>query len=150
MKKTNLWHGLPILRICRQLGSEPEIKFMEALDIQKNATQFKESSTPKLTQGHPYFLGNYLGKLFLPEGSVKIWHQTCLGSWLSPGLLVEPPRGAGSSLIRERKTEAYSRDWGLRWPNEHAERCLARCPAHAEGLISASCWYCHQVGPEIL
>lgn len=114
VKKTSLWNGLPILDLYRQLGRETEIKFMEALDIQKNATQFEDSSTPKLTQGHVYFLGNYLGKL-LPKGSMKTWHL------FSPGQAGEPLWTSESSIIGERKTEAYLWHWGLRWSNECTE-----------------------------
>lgn len=56
-----------VLDISRQLGSEPDIKFMKELAIQKNATRLKKGSTPKLKQAHPYFPGSYLVKFF-PRG----------------------------------------------------------------------------------
>lgn len=65
-----LRNGLPVLDTSRQLGSEAETRFTEALDILKNAAQFKHSATPKLKQAHPYFPGSYLVKLFLPRGRV--------------------------------------------------------------------------------
>lgn len=79
MKEINLGHDLLALDIPRQLGSESNIKFMEALDIRKNATQLKKTSTPKLKQAHPYLPGSYLVKLFFAGGggTVKFWHMMC-------------------------------------------------------------------------
>lgn len=75
---------------------------MGALATQKNAIQFKNSSTPKLMLGHPYFLGRYLGKLLLPKGSVNLWHQMCPGFLASPEQASEPLWTSEPLLIRER------------------------------------------------
>lgn len=60
--------------------------------------------------GHLYFQGSYLGKVLLPKGPVKLWHQMCLGFLFSPEQASEPLWISGSSLIREGETETYW--WG--------------------------------------
>lgn len=53
IKNPDLLNGLPFLDIPRLPGSESEIKFMEALEVQKKVTKFQKHGTPKLKQVHP-------------------------------------------------------------------------------------------------
>lgn len=66
---------------------------MEVIHIQKNATQLKKGSTPKLKQARPHFPGSYLVKWFFP-GAQRVSEILALAV-PSRALLSVQPRASG-------------------------------------------------------